>query len=100
LWGPKIGFTFAPESTKSEKEMKKMMKTVMTAYRVKVNRCCASCQHKECLNDGTRVCQKAGLKVEQKYCCSQWQMAAGLKNAGLQNGGVVRQRETKEIVIK
>ena len=32
-----------------------MMKTVMTAYRVKVNRCCASCQHKECLNDGTRV---------------------------------------------
>ena len=54
-----------------------MMKTVMTAYRVKVNRCCA-----------------------QKYCCSQWQMAAGLKNAGLQNGGVVRQRETKEIVIK
>ena len=47
-----------------------------------------------------RVCQKAGLKVEQKYCCSQWQMAAGLKNAGLQNGGVVRQRETKEIVIK
>jgi hypothetical protein len=100
LWGPKIGFTFAPESTKSEKEMKKMMKTVMTAYRVKVNRCCASCQHKECLNDGTRVCQKAGLKVEQKYCCSQWQMAAGLKNAGLQNGGVVRRRETKEIVIK
>jgi hypothetical protein len=100
LWGPKIGFTFAPESTKSEKEMKKMMKTVMTAYRVKVNRCCASCQHKECLNDGTRVCQKAGLKVEQKYCCSQWQMAAGLKNAGLQNGGVVRQRETKEIIIK
>jgi len=100
LWGPKIGFTFAPESTKSEKEMKKMMKTVMNAYRVKVNRCCASCQHKECLNDGTRVCQKAGLKVEQKYCCSQWQMADGLKNAGLQNGGVVRQRETKEIVIR
>ena len=80
--------------------MKKMMKTVMTAYRVKVNRCCASCQHKECLNDGTRVCQKAGLKVEQKYYCSQWQMADGLKNAGLQNGGVVRQRETKEIIIK
>ena len=93
---------YAQEVRLEEDELmdEEMMKTVMTAYRVKVNRCCASCQYKECLNNGTRVCQKAGLKVEQKYCCNQWQMAAGLKNAGLQNGGVVRQRETKEIVIK
>ena len=76
------------------------METVLNSYYINVKKICASCQHKECLNDGTRVCQKAGLKVEQKYCCSQWQMDAGLKNSGLQNGGVVRQRETKEIVIK
>ena len=75
------------------------METTMNAYHIKVNKICASCKHKECMNDGTRVCQKMGLKVEQKYKCRQWEMADGLKNAGLQNGGVVRLRETKEIVI-
>ena len=75
------------------------METTMNAYHIKVNKICASCKHKECLGDGTRVCQKMGLIVEQKYVCRQWEMADGLKNAGLQNGGVVRLRETKEIVI-
>lgn len=73
------------------------MKTTMNAYHVKVNKCCASCKHKEC---GTRVCQKMGLKVEQKYKCRQWEMADGLKNAGLQNGGVVRLKGTQEIIIQ
>ena len=75
------------------------METTTNAYHIKVNKICASCKHKECMGDGTRVCQKMGLIVEQKYTCSQWEMADGLKNAGLQNGGVVRLRETKEIVI-
>ena len=75
------------------------METTMNAYHIKVNKICASCKYKECMSDGTRVCQKMGLKVEQKYKCRQWEMADGLKNAGLQNGGVVRLRETKEIVI-
>ena len=39
----------------------------MNAYHIKVNKICASCKHKECMGDGTRVCQKMGLKVEQKY---------------------------------
>ena len=72
----------------------------MNAYHIKVNKICASCKHKECMSDGTRVCQKMGLKVEQKYKCRQWEMADGLKNAGLQNGGVVRLKGTQEIVIK
>jgi hypothetical protein len=38
------------------------------------------------------------LKVEQKFKCKMWQMSDGLKNAG-KGGGVVRLRETKEIVI-
>ena len=75
------------------------MEIVLNAFYIKVNKICASCNHKKCMNDGTRVCQKMGLKVEQKYKCRQWEMADGLKNAGLQNGGVVRLRETKEIVI-
>ena len=76
------------------------METVLNGYRFEVNKYCASCKHKECMNDGTRVCQKMGLKVEQKYICRQWEMADGLKNAGLQNGGVVRLKGTQEIIIQ
>ena len=75
------------------------MEIVMNAYHIKVNKCCASCKHKECMSDGTRVCQKMSLKVERNYKCRQWEMADGLKNAGLQNHGVVRLKETQEIVI-
>ena len=75
------------------------METVLNAYHIKVNKICASCKHKECMGDGTRVCQKMGLIVEQKYVCRQWEMADGLKNAGLQNGGAVRLKGTHEIVI-
>ena len=52
------------------------------------------------MSDGSRVCQMMGLKVEQKYKCRQWEMADGLKNAGLQNGGVVRLKGTQEIIIQ
>jgi hypothetical protein len=76
------------------------METTMNAYHIKVNKICASCKHKECMGDGARVCQKMGLKVEQNYKCRQWEMADGLKNAGLQNGGVVRLKGTQEIIIK
>ena len=75
------------------------METVLNAYHIKVNKICASCKHKECMGDGTRVCQKMGLIVEQKYVCRQWEMADALKNAGLQNGGAVRLKGTHEIVI-
>ena len=77
-----------------------MMETTMNAYHVMVNKCCASCKHKECMSDCTRVCQKMNLKGEQKYVCRQWEMADGLKNAGLQNGGVVRLKGTQEIIIR
>ena len=78
------------------------MKTemVMNAYHIMVKKICASCKHKQCENDGSRVCQKMGIKVEQKYKCRLWEMADGLKNAGLQNGGVVRHRGTGEVAIK
>ena len=75
------------------------METVMNAYHIKVNKICASCRYKESQNDSTRVCQKVGLMVEQRYCCRHWDMSDGLKNAGLQNGGVVRLKGTQIIVI-
>jgi len=75
------------------------MKTMLNAYHIRVKKICASCKHKECMNDGTRVCHKMELKVEQQFKCRQWEMADGLRNAG-KGDGVVRLRETKEIVIK
>jgi len=72
---------------------------VKNQFYIEIKECCASCKHKECMSDGTRVCQKMGLIVEQKYKCRQWEMADGLKNAGLQNGGVVRLRKTRETII-
>ena len=74
--------------------------SVRNAHGVKVKRCCASCQHKCIEKDGTRVCAQMMIKVEQRFKCKQWLMSDGLKNAGLQNGGVVHCVETKEIIIK
>ena len=69
-------------------------------YHIEIKKCCASCQHREVQNDGTRLCKKVGLIVEQKFKCRQWQMSDGLKKAGHQTGAVVRHLETKEIIIK
>lgn len=72
----------------------------VNAYGITVKKMCASCAMKDVLNDGERVCKKMELKVKQQFCCRHWQMSDGLKNAGLQMGGVVRLRGTLEIVIK
>ena len=74
--------------------------SVRNAHGVKVKRCCASCQHKCIETDGTRVCAQMMIKVEQRFKCKQWLMSDGLKNAGMQNGGVVRLNGTTEIIIK
>ena len=74
--------------------------SVRNAHGVKVKRCCASCQHKCIETDGTRVCAQMMIKVEQKFRCKQWLMSDGLKNAGLQNGGVVRLKGTTIVIIK
>ena len=73
--------------------------SVRNAHGVKVKRCCASCQHKCIESDGTRVCAQMMLKVEQNFKCKQWQMSDGMKNAGI-GGGVVRLKDTTEIVIR
>ena len=71
----------------------------VNAYGITVKKMCASCAMKDVLNDGERVCKRMELKVKQQFCCRNWQMSDGLKNAGLQNGGVVRLRGTQEIII-
>ena len=71
----------------------------MNMYRVRVKKWCASCEHREVLNDGTRVCSKMQLKVPQDLVCQKWQMSDGLKNAGLLSGGVVRLKGTQIVII-
>ena len=73
--------------------------SVRNAHGCKIKKCCASCQHKCIEGDGTRVCASMLLKVQQKFKCKKWQMSDGLKNAG-KGGGVVRNIETKEIIIQ
>ena len=72
----------------------------LNAYGITVKKMCASCQFKDVENDGERTCKKMELKVRQQFLCCHWQMSDGLKNAGLQNGGVVRLKGTQEIIIK
>ena len=78
----------------------KHQEVCLNAYHISVKRMCASCAMKEVLNDGEQVCKKMQLKVKQQFVCRHWQMSDGLKNAGLQNHGVVRLRGTKEVVLK
>lgn len=68
-------------------------------YHIEIKECCASCKHREVQDDGTRVCQKMGLIVEQQFKCHQWEMADGLKIAGLQTGAVVRLKGTQIVLI-
>ena len=75
------------------------METVVNDHYVRVKKWCASCQHREVQNDGTRICSKVGLIVEQKFKCSQWEMSDGLKIAGLQTGAVVRLKGTQIVLI-
>lgn len=71
----------------------------VNAYGITVKKMCASCAMKDIMNDGERECKRMELKVRQQFCCCNWQMSDSLKNAGLQNGGVVRLRGTQEIII-
>ena len=72
--------------------------SVSNAHGCNIKKCCASCQHKCIEKDGTRFCALKMMVVEQKFKCKRWQMSDGMNNAG-KGGGVVRDIETKEIVI-
>ncbi len=68
-------------------------------YHIEIKACCASCQHREVDEEGIRLCEKAGLVVEQKFKCSLWELNEGLNNVGHQTGGVVRLKGTQIIII-
>ena len=69
------------------------METVVNGHYVRVKKWCASCEHREVDEEGTRIC---GL---MQFVCPRWQLSSGLQNAGM-SGGKVKQKDTKEIILK
>lgn len=64
-----------------------------------VKRICASCQHKCIGARAARRCKLTGNEVGATDKCRHWLLSEAMKNAGLRNGGVVRNVVTKEVVI-
>ena len=83
----------------SGEQHQKVMKTVVNKYRVCVKKRCGSCEHREVDEEGTRICRKMQLVVQQKFVCPFWRLSSGLRNAG-RSWGTVRHKDTKEIIIK
>ena len=61
----------------------------MNRYHICVKKCCASCQYRDILDEGIRICTRMYLKVPQDFICPKWRMSDGMKNAGM-SGGVVK----------
>lgn len=77
----------------------KRITNVRNAHYIKVTKCCASCAHKEIEETGERFCMVTKKMVHPSERCRKWQMAEGLQQAGM-SGGVVRNKETKEVIIR
>ena len=77
---------------------KDMSNYELNAYNIRIKKCCASCAYKGYINNARRICIKDNRKVKASHCCDQWQMSEGLKLGGRYRG-VVRDKETKEVVI-
>ena len=83
----------------SGEQHQKVMETVVNKYRVCVKKWCGSCEHREVDEEGTRICRKMQLVVQQKFVCPFWRLSSGLRNAG-RSWGTVRHKDTKEIIIR
>ena len=55
-----------------------------------LKKCCASCQHREIEENGSRLCTKMQLYVKQKFVCSDWRKSRGFKKGPM---GKVKRRE-------
>ena len=79
-------------------EQKEQTVRVRNTYGILVNKGCMSCQHKK-YQEGIRFCRLTEEVVECHWVCQQWEMSDGMKNAGVNHGGKVRLRGTKEVII-
>lgn len=77
---------------------KKVMEFERNQFGIRYKQCCASCALKKYTYTGKRLCSLNNKEVEAHNVCRKWQMSEGMKNAG-RKSGVVRDIETKEVVI-
>ena len=75
------------------------METVVNDHYVRVKKWCASCEHREVDEEGTRICGLMQLRVKGDFVCPRWQLSSGLQNAGI-SGGKVKHIDTKAIFLK
>ena len=81
-----------------EEQKEQQTERVRNAWGILINKGCMSCQHRK-YQEGIRFCKLTEQVVEARSICPEWEMSDGMQNAGLANGGVVRQRGTKEILF-
>ena len=61
---------------------------IINTFHQKVKKCCASCQHRNIDNEGTRVCELMNIVVKPDFCCMNWNLREGLDKAGLCRGTI------------
>ena len=81
------------------KSEKKKHFFVRNQYGLLVMMCCASCKYKEiCRTMTTRHCKLKNKEVKPLDVCKNWEINEALARAG-KTRGVVRDKDTKEVVI-
>ena len=63
----------------------------VTEKGIKVQRCCASCMHKDYDDDGNRICRLLDRRVPGKNRCERWQMSEAMQRVGWNKGGIKKQ---------
>ena len=74
------------------------LEQVRNTYGILVKMGCMSCQYRK-YQDGIRFCKLTEEVVEARSICLQWELSDGMKNAGVNHGGKVRLRGTKEVIF-
>lgn len=74
------------------------IKYYINRYGIKILKCCASCKHKD-LHAGNRICLLTRCKANSKHCCSQWDVAPQLENAG-KGSGKVKKKDYLQYVME
>ena len=77
-----------------------MLESVTNGYGISIKRACMSCAHKDYTRSNKlRLCCVTLNQVSKYHVCEKWTLSEQLEKAGSANG-VVRDRITKEVVIK
>lgn len=76
------------------------LETITNDHGVKVKKACMSCAFKDYTRTRKlRFCNVVHDQVSKYHCCEHWEMSESLEEAG-SGRGVVRDKVTKEVVIK